>query len=107
MLSDAVAYGYTKIEHAGKAREAEFRGAGGRQPLGLGQRREKCSASRNTATASDSTGIAFKVPLKKGVNTVLVKVCQAPLEEPNWEFFLRHGGFDGKGFGVFRDALKE
>ena len=51
----------------------------------------------------------FRVPLHKGVNTVLVKVCQAPADssnnEPNWEFLLRISDGSGRGF-VFDHALR-
>ena len=43
----------------------------------------------------------FKAMLKEGDNTVLVKICQAPLDpsspEPNWEFLLRVVRPDGSG----------
>ena len=46
----------------------------------------------------------FRVPLRAGVNTVLVKVCQAPLDqtspEPNWEFLLRVVDDTGKGIAM-------
>jgi hypothetical protein len=44
----------------------------------------------------------FRVRLKAGVNTVLVKVCQtpAPNPEPNWEFFLRVVDESGKGIAM-------
>ena len=49
-----------------------------------------------------------KVRLKAGVNTVLVKVCQAPLDpsnrEPNLEFLLRVCDASGKGV-MFKSAL--
>ena len=44
------------------------------------------------------------------MNTVLLKVCQAPSEpahrEPNWEFLLRVCDTTGKGL-VFKGALPE
>jgi hypothetical protein len=50
----------------------------------------------------------FQVKLQAGVNTVLVKVCQAPFDpdspDPNWEFLLRVTDLDGKGV-VFPTAL--
>ncbi len=44
----------------------------------------------------------FKVNLKAGKNTVLVKVCQTPVPnpEPNWEFFLRVVDTTGKGIAM-------
>jgi hypothetical protein len=52
----------------------------------------------------------FRVRLKAGTNTVLVKVCQAPSDpantEPNWEFFLRICDEAGKGL-LFKSALSE
>src|SRR5262249_10215414 len=96
---DAVAYAYTAIE-LGEAREAEFRGAGddnlsvwvnGVKEFGFEEYRNGVRLDRHR----------FRVKLNKGVNTVLVKVCQAPPEpgsnEPNWEFLLRIADGTGKG----------
>jgi hypothetical protein len=51
------------------------------------------------------------VRLKAGTNTVLLKVCQAPLDppthtEPNWEFLLRVCDTTGKGLTI-KGALPE
>jgi hypothetical protein len=50
----------------------------------------------------------FSVKLRAGVNTVLVKVCQAPAADnaaPNWEFLLRITDPTGRGV-TFPSALK-
>jgi hypothetical protein len=106
---DAVAYAYTAIE-AGEAREVEFRGAAddnlsvwvnGARVFGFEEYRNGVRLDRHR----------FRVRLKAGVNTVLVKVCQAPLEppahtEPNWEFLLRVCDAGGKGLQL-KGALPE
>ena len=52
----------------------------------------------------------FKVELRTGVNTVLVKICQAPMDasntEPNWEFMLRIVDATGKGIAM-KNALPD
>jgi hypothetical protein len=106
--ADAVAYAYTAFE-ADKAREIEFRGAAddnltvwvnGERAFGFEEYRNGVRLDRHR----------FRVRLKKGVNTVLVKVCQAPADpanpEPNWEFLLRICDADGKGL-LFKGALPE
>ncbi len=86
---DAVAFGYTEFV-VPKAQEAEFRGAAddnftvwinGKREFGFEEYRNGVRLDRHR----------FKVKLKAGKNTVLVKVCQtpAPNTEPNWEFFVR------------------
>jgi hypothetical protein len=103
---DAVAYAYTEIELP-IAREVEFRGAGddnlsvwvnGTKEFGFEEYRNGVRLDRHR----------FRVKLKKGVNTVLAKICQAPSEtgsnEPNWEFLLRLADDTGKGI-AFRNAL--
>ena len=50
----------------------------------------------------------FPIKLRAGVNTVLVKVCQAPASPggpPNWEFLLRMTDSAGRGV-TFPSALK-
>ncbi len=97
---DAVAYAYTEVRLP-EAREVEFRGAAddnftvwvnGRKVFGFEEYRNGVRLDRHR----------FRVPLRAGVNTVLVKVCQAPLDpasrEPNWEFLLR--AVDSAGNGV-------
>jgi hypothetical protein len=97
--TDAVAYAYTAFE-ADEAREIEFRGAAddnltvwvnGERTFGFEEYRNGVRLDRHR----------FRVRLKKGVNTVLVKVCQAPADpghpEPNWEFLLRICDTAGKG----------
>jgi hypothetical protein len=105
---DAVAYAYTAFR-ADEDRAVEFRGAAddnltvwvnGKRAFGFEEYRNGVRLDRHR----------FRVRLKKGVNTVLVKVCQAPADpahpEPNWEFLLRIGDADGKGLR-FKDALPE
>jgi hypothetical protein len=105
---DAVAYAYSFFE-ADEAREVEFRGAAddnltvwvnGERAFGFEEYRNGVRLDRHR----------FRVRLQKGVNTVLVKVCQAPADpahpEPNWEFLLRICDADGKGLR-FKSALPE
>jgi hypothetical protein len=89
--------------------EAEFRGAAddnftvwvnGKRTFGLEEWRNGVRLDRHR----------FRVKLAAGVNTLLVKVCQAPIDptspEPNWEFLLRL--VDDTGKGTDREtALKE
>lgn len=103
---DAVAFAYTEFTIP-EAREAEFRGAAddnltvfvnGKREFGHEEYRNGARLDRHR----------FKVKLKAGVNTVLVKVVQAPVETTNpadnWEFFLRVVDDTGKGIG-FKAAL--
>jgi hypothetical protein len=102
---DAVAFAYTEfvVEKAG---EVEFRGAAddnftvwvnGVRVFGFEEYRNGVRFDRHR----------FRVPLKAGRNTVLVKVIQgAPNPEPNWEFFLRVVDGDGKAV-PFRNGLKK
>jgi hypothetical protein len=96
---DAVAYAYTAFEST-EVREVEFRGAAddnlsvwvnGARVFGFEEYRNGVRFDRHR----------FRVKLKAGVNTVLVKVCQAPSDpshrEPNWEFLLRLCDAGGKG----------
>jgi hypothetical protein len=106
---DAVAYAYTTFE-VGEAREVEFRGAAddnltvwvnGTRVFGFEEYRNGVRFDRHR----------FRVRLKHGINAVLVKVCQAPLEppahtEPNWEFLLRVCDTSGKGL-QFKGALPD
>ena len=87
-----------------EAREVEFRGAAddnftvwvnGAKVFGFEEYNNGVRLDRHR----------FRVPLRAGRNTVLVKVCQAPANaEPNWEFFLRVVDETGKGI-PFRPAL--
>jgi hypothetical protein len=99
---DAVGYAYTAIR-VPEATEAEFRGAAddnftvwvnGRRVFGFEEYRNGVRLDRHR----------FRVPLRAGVNRVLVKVCQAPADptsnEPNWEFVLRVVDATGKGIGM-------
>ena len=104
---DAVAYAYTAID-VSEAREVEFRGAAddnlsvwvnGTRVFGFEEYRNGVRFDRHR----------FRVRLKAGTNTILVKVCQAPNEppvhtEPNWEFLLRICDAEGKGL-VFKGSL--
>jgi len=105
---DAVAYAYTAFKVAGK-RTVEFRGAGddnltvwvnGDRVFGFEEYRNGVRLDRHR----------FRVNLKDGVNTVLVKICQAPLDpnspDPNWEFLLRITDLNGKGV-IYPSALGE
>jgi hypothetical protein len=105
---DAVAYAYTEFRLP-KAAEAEFRGAAddnftiwvnGERAFGFEEYRNGVRVDRHR----------FRVKLAAGVNRLLVKICQAPLDptnpEPNWEFLLRL--VDDTGKGLAREpALKE
>lgn len=99
---DAVAYAYTafRVEQAGVV---EFRGAAddnftvwvnGARRFGFEEYRNGVRLDRHR----------FTVNLRAGVNTVLVKVCQAPADagntEPNWEFLLRVVDPTGKGIDL-------
>jgi hypothetical protein len=103
---DAVAYAYTAFRVPAE-RTVEFRGAAddnltvwvnGERVFGFEEYRNGVRFDRHR----------FRVKLKAGVNTVLVKVCQAPLDptspEPNWEFLLRAVDETGKGI-VWPSAL--
>jgi hypothetical protein len=100
---DAVAYAWTALT-VPEAREVEFRGAAddnfivwvnGAKVFGFEEYRNGVRLDRHR----------FRVRLRAGRNTVLVKVCQSPANsEPNWEFFLRIVDDSGKGIG-FRSAL--
>ncbi len=101
---DAVAYAYTEFTLPA-ARAAEFRGAAddnftvwvnGKRAFGFEEYKNGVRFDRHR----------FRVKLKAGRNTVLVKVCQAPANpEPNWEFLLRVVDETGKTIG-FKSALK-
>jgi hypothetical protein len=103
---DAVAYAYAAFVSE-EEQEVEFRGAAddnltvwvnGVRAFGFEEYRNGVRLDRHR----------FRVRLRKGVNTVLVKICQAPTDpgytELNWEFLLRICGPDGKGL-AFKGAL--
>jgi hypothetical protein len=100
---DAVAFAYTVVAFP-KTLVAEFRGAAddnftvwvnGKREFGFEEYRNGVRLDRHR----------FRVKLRAGENTVLVKICQSPANaEPNWEFFLRIVDDTGKGIG-FRNAL--
>jgi hypothetical protein len=106
--ADAVGYAYTAFT-VPAAQEAEFRGAAddnftiwvnGKRVFGFEEYRNGVRLDRHR----------FKVPLQAGVNTVLVKVCQAPVDPtnpaPNWEFLLRVVDPTGKGIEM-KSALPD
>jgi hypothetical protein len=105
---DAVAYAYTAFKVPTET-AVEFRGAAddnftvwvnGERAFGFEEYRNGVRLDRHR----------FRVKLKAGVNTVLVKVCQAPRDptnpEPNWEFLLRIVDESGKGV-TFPSELPE
>jgi len=98
---DAVGYAYAAFEVPAET-EVEFRGGAddnfsvwvnGKREFGYEEYRNGLRPDR----------YRFAVKLKPGVNTVLVKVCQAPPDptytDTNWEFLLRMVDRSGKGFG--------
>jgi hypothetical protein len=105
---DAVAYAWT-VFTVSQAQEVEFRGAAddnftvwvnGAKVFAFEEYRNGVRLDRHR----------FKVKLKAGDNTVLVKVVQAPVDvtnpAPNWEFLLRMVSDEsGKGL-AFKNALK-
>lgn len=106
VVEDGVAYAYTTITVA-KPLEVEFRGAAddnlsvfvnGKREFGFEEYRNGVRLDRHR----------FRARLKAGENAILVKICQAPvdqnLNEPNWEFLLRVVDETGKGID-FKNAL--
>jgi hypothetical protein len=104
-VEDAVAYAYSAFQSP-RARLVEFRGAGddnltvwvnGNKSFGFEEYRNGVRLDRHR----------FRVQLRTGVNTVLVKVCQAASDaanpDPNWEFFLRIVDASGKGLALKTD----
>jgi len=103
---DCVAYAYT-IFTVPAAGEVEFRGSAddnfqvwvnGKREFGFEEYRNGVRLDRHR----------FRVKLHAGTNTVLVKICQAPIDttnpEPNWEFLLRLVNATGDGV-KFKTAL--
>jgi hypothetical protein len=97
---DAVAFAYAEFAVAGPG-NVEFRGAAddnfivwvnGAKVFAFEEYRNGVRLDRHR----------FRVALKEGKNTVLVKICQtpAPNPEPNWEFFLRVVNETGKGIDM-------
>jgi hypothetical protein len=101
---DAVAYAYTEFT-VPRARAVEIRGSAddnftvwvnGAKAFAFEEYRNGVRLDRHR----------FRVGLRAGRNTVLVKVCQAPANpEPNWEFFLRVCDETGKGLR-FQSSLR-
>ena len=105
-VHDAVAYAYTAFT-APAEREVEFRGSGddnfivwvnGRRVFGFEEYRNGIRLDRHR----------FRARLQAGVNRVLVKDCQGPLDpttnDGSWEFLLRIVDASGKGLS-FPSAL--
>lgn len=96
---DAVAYAWTAFEVPSE-RAVEFRGAAD-DNLTVWVNGAKVFAFEEYHNGVRLDRHRFGAKLKAGVNTVLVKVCQAPVEPdstlPNWEFFLRITDATGKG----------
>lgn len=105
---DAVAFAYTEFTIP-RATEAEFRGAAddcfavwvnGKKAFAFEEYRNGVRIDRHR----------FRVTLPAGVNTVLVKVVQAPVDTANpagnWEFLLRVVDDTGKGIAM-KTALPE
>jgi hypothetical protein len=103
---DAVAYAYTAFT-VDQEQEVEFRGAAddnftvwvnGKKAFAVEEYRNGVRLDRHR----------FRAKLPAGANTVLVKICQAPLDptnpEPNWEFLLRAVDRTGKGIAM-KNAL--
>jgi hypothetical protein len=104
---DAVAYAWTSFR-AATPRTVEFRGSAddnltvwvnGKRVFGFEEYQNGVRLDRHR----------FRVELKAGVNTVLVKVVQAPQDvdnpAPNWEFLLRITDPTGRGV-TFPSTLK-
>jgi hypothetical protein len=105
---DAVAYAYTAFT-VPRACAVEFRGAAddnftvwvnGKREFGHEEYRNGVRLDRHR----------FHVKLRAGLNTVLVKIVQAPVDttnpQANWEFFLRAVDVTGKGIEM-KDALPQ
>lgn len=103
---DAVGYAYTVIDMP-ETREVEFRGSADDNLTVF------VNGTRVFGFEEYSNGVRldrhrFKVNLKAGLNTILVKVCQgipeAGSSDANWEFFLRIVDDTAKGV-AFRPGL--
>jgi hypothetical protein len=103
---DAVGYASTAFR-VGEARTVEFRGAGDDNLTAWvnGKRAFSFEEWRNGVRLDRHR---FRVRLRAGVNTVLLKVCQAPFDadspEPNRELLLRVTDETGRGV-TFPSAL--
>lgn len=100
---DAVAFAYTEI-NVPKARKVEFRGsADDNFTVWVNGKKVFAFEEYNNGVRLDRH--RFPVQLKKGKNTILVKIVQSPpYIAPNWEFFLRLADDTGKGV-PFENAL--
>jgi hypothetical protein len=98
---DAVGYAYTAFT-APEARAVEFRGAAD-DNMSVWVNGEKVFAFEEYRNGIRLDRHRFRVRLRKGVNNVLVKVCQVN-PEPNWELILRVVDGTGRGL-VFPGAL--
>jgi outer membrane protein assembly factor BamB len=105
-VHDAVAYAYTALTVPAD-QEVEFRGSGddnfivwvnGQRVFGFEEYRNGIRFDRHR----------FRARLRAGVNRVLVKICQGPLDpttnDGSWEFLLRMVDVNGKGI-VIKSAL--
>jgi hypothetical protein len=96
---DAVGYAYTAFR-VPAATVVEFRGAAD-DNLTVWVNGERVFGFEEYSNGVRFDRHRFRVKLSAGVNTVLVKVCQAPLEpdgpDANWEFLLRAVDETGKG----------
>jgi hypothetical protein len=101
---DAVAFAYTEF-YVDKAMKAEMRGAAD-DNLTVYVNGVKAFSFEEWRNGVRLDRHRFGVDLKAGKNTVLVKVCQSavPNPEPNWEFFLRVVDATGKRV-VMKDRL--
>lgn len=104
---DAVAYAWTAFT-VPEACTVEFRGsADDNLTVWVNGTRVFCFEEYRNGVRLDRH--RFPVRLKAGVNTVLVKVVQAPVDptspDPNWEFLLRITDSTGKGL-TFPSALE-
>jgi hypothetical protein len=104
---DAVAYAWTELK-VPAAREVEFRGSGD-DNLSVWVNGERVFGFEEYYNGVRLDRHRFTAKLRAGLNTVLVKVCQAPLDPdntaPNWEFLLRITDATGRGL-TFPTALK-
>lgn len=96
---DAVAFAWTAVE-CPREQTVELRGAADDNfTLWVNGTRVFGFEEYQNGVRLDRHRVAVK--LRAGVNTILVKICQAPLDAdntlPNWEFLLRITDASGKG----------
>jgi hypothetical protein len=107
---DCVGYAYTAFRVTKKGKTlptVEFRGAGD-DNLSLWVNGKKVFAFEEYENGVRLDRYRIRVPLREGINRVLVKIVQAPVDPvnpaPNWEFILRITDASGKGL-TFPGAL--